>query len=107
MDILASYKVNSILLELEDKYDFHSAPGIGVPGAYTHEQLKVFSAYAKARHIQIVPKLQSIAHVDYILKHERYRHLREEGHVFQYCAVNREAQKLWESMCEELMDCFA
>ena len=105
--ILASSKVNAILLELEDKYDFRSAPGVGVPGAYTFDQLRQLSLYAKQLHIRIVPKLQSIAHADYLLKHDAYRHLRENGHVFQYCAVNPQAQALWEAMCAELMECFA
>lgn len=105
--ILASYKVNALLLELEDKYDFRSAPGVGVAGAYTFEQLRDLSRFARSLHIRIVPKLQSIAHVDYILKHDAYRHLRENGHIFQFCAVNPQAQALWEAMCAELMECFA
>lgn len=106
MDIIASYKVNSILLEIEDKYDYKCAPGIGIAEAYTYDEFRKLSVYAKERHIMIVPKLQSIAHVDYVLKQDRYRHLREPGHVFQYCCTNKEVQELWEAMCDELMDCF-
>lgn len=107
---LAAYKVNAVLLEIEDKYDYRCAPGIGVPGAYTFEQFRELSRLAKDLHISIVPKLQSIAHVDYILKHERYRHLREggpQGHVFQYCPMHPEVEVLWEAMCDELMECFS
>jgi N-acetyl-beta-hexosaminidase len=46
MRILASYKVNSILLEIEDKYDYKAAPGVGCPGAYTYEQMRKLSKYA-------------------------------------------------------------
>lgn len=104
---LAAYKVNAILLELEDKYDYRCAPGIGVEGAYTFEEMREFSQFAKRMHITIIPKLQSIAHVDYILKHERYRHLRENGHVFQFCQTNPEVFSLWAAMCDELLECFA
>ena len=104
---LAAYKVNAILLELEDKYDYRCAPGIGVEGAYTFAELREFSQYAKSLHISVIPKLQSIAHVDYILKHERYRHLRENGHVFQFCQTNPEVFDLWTAMCDELLECFA
>ncbi len=104
---LAAYKVNAILLEIEDKYNFRCAPEIAVPGAYTFEQLRELSVLCKSLHIAVVPKLQSIAHVDYILKHERYRHLRENGHVFQFCPANPEVDTLWRAMCDELMECFA
>ena len=105
--LLASYKINSILLEIEDKYDYRCAPGVGVRGAYTFEEMREISRYAKSMNIMIVPKLQSLAHVDYLLKHARYAKLREDGHPFQYCASNPSAQKLWESMADELMECFA
>lgn len=107
MRILAAYKVNAILLEIEDKYDYKAAPGVGCPGAYTYEQMRKLSKYAKDLHIQIVPKLQCLAHSDYILKHKKYKSLRENNHAYQFCVSNPKAQKLWENMAAELMDCFA
>jgi len=107
---LAAYKINSILFEIEDKYDYRCAPGIAVPGAYTYDEFRELSVLAKSLHIAIVPKLQSIAHVDYILKHEKYSHLREggsQGQVFQFCPMNHEVEELWNNMCDELMECFA
>jgi len=104
---LAAYKVNAILLELEDKYDYRCAPDIAVDGAYTFEEMREFSRFAKSLQITVIPKLQSIAHVDYILKHERYRHLRENGHVFQFCQTNPEVFTLWSAMCDELLESFA
>lgn len=107
---LARYKINAVLLEIENKYAFDCAPDIAVPGAYTYEQLRELSKFAKALHITVVPKLQSIAHVDYILKHARYAHLRENGkngYSFQFCPMNPEVHTLWKAMCTELMECFA
>ncbi len=107
---LAALKVNAVLLEIEDKYDFRCAPGIGVEGAYTFEEMRTLSKYAHDLHITIIPKLQCIAHVDYILKLPAYRHLREngpEGHIFEYCPTNDESQILWNNMCTELLECFA
>lgn len=105
--ILASFKVNAILLEIEDKYDFRCAPEVGCPGAYSYEDLRRISQTAAALHIMIVPKLQCLAHADYVLKHKRYQHLREDGFSFEYCSCNPEAQKLWSEMAVELMQCFA
>jgi len=104
---LAAYKINAVLLELEDKYDYRCAPGVGVEGAYTFAEMREFSKFAKSLNIMIVPKLQSIAHVDYILKHDRYKHLRENDHVFQFCPSNPEVHTLWTAMCDELLECFA
>ena len=107
LEILASYKVNAILLELEDKYDYKCAPGIGCSTAFSFEEMRKISRYAADLHIMIVPKLQCIAHVDYMLKQPQYRDLRENEHCYQFCCSNTKVDKLWNRMADELMECFA
>lgn len=104
---LSKYKVNLVLLELEDKYQYRNTPGVGVAGAYSFEQLRILSRHAAALGITVVPKLQCLGHVDYILKHSRYRHLREAEHPYQYCPHSDEAFALWKAMAGELMECFS
>lgn len=104
---LAYYKVNLVLLELEDKYDYRCAPEVGVPGAYTFEQLRTLSRHAAALGIEIIPKVQCFAHVDYLLKIPRYRHLREGDHPYQYCPRNDEVFALWRAMATEVMEALA
>jgi len=105
--ILSHARINVVLLEVEDKYDYACAPEVGVPGAYTAEQFRRLSDLAHTLSIQIVPKLQCLGHVDYMLRHERYRHLREDGHPFQFCPRNEEGMELWRNMANELCDCFS
>lgn len=107
LEILASFKINGLLLEIEDKYAYRCAPGFCVPDAYSFEDLREISRRAAELNISIIPKLQCLAHVDYLLVHEGYRELRENGHSFQYCATNPSAQQLWCEMADELMQGFA
>ena len=104
--LLARHRVNAILLEVEDKFAYAGAPEVGVPGAYTAAQFRRLGEVCAAVGIQVIPKLQCLGHVDYLLKHERYRHLRENDHPFQYCPRNEEGMELWRGMARELMDCF-
>lgn len=103
--LLARYKVNTILLELEDKFNYVSAPGVGISTAYSPTQLKTLNDLGAAMHVQIIPKIQCLAHVDYLLKLPRYAHLRENGHPYQFCPQNPEVHKLWRAMAGEVMDC--
>jgi len=103
--LLARYKINLILLELEDKFQFASAPGVGVATAYTPAQLRRLGSLAAALGVQIVPKVQCLAHVDYLLKHPRYAALRENGHPYQFCMRNPRVRALWRGMAQEVMDC--
>jgi hexosaminidase len=74
---LADYKINILLWEWEDKFAYASHPEIGAPGAFTMEQMQEFTRYARKYHIQLVPLVQGLGHVSYILKWPRHAHLRE------------------------------
>lgn len=69
-------------------------PEVAVGNAYTTEELKTVREYAKALFITVIPKVQCLAHVDYLLKHKAYAHLKENNHPYQYCTRNKEAFKL-------------
>ncbi|NIA28754.1 MAG: family 20 glycosylhydrolase [Actinobacteria bacterium] len=74
---LADYKINMLIWEWEDKFAYKSHPEIGAPGAFTMQEMQEFTRYAQRFHIQIVPLVQGLGHVSYILKWPQNAHLRE------------------------------
>jgi len=74
---LAGYKINTLIWEWEDKFAYESHPEVGAPGAFTKEQMQEFTRYARKYHIQLVPLVQGLGHVSFILKHPENKHLRE------------------------------
>ncbi len=74
---LAHYKVNMLVWEWEDKFAYESHPEVGAPGAFTKEDVQEFTRFAAQHHVQLVPLIQGLGHVSYILKHSKWRHLRE------------------------------
>ena len=74
---LARYKVNMLIWEWEDKFAYQSHPIIGAPGAFTKDEMQEFTSYARRYHIQIVPLVQGLGHVSFILKHRDFWPLRE------------------------------
>ncbi len=83
LDWAARFKANMIGLELEDKFAYPSHPVIGAPGAFTAAQLQEIVDYGLARHIQVVPEIQSPAHLAYVLKHPEFASLRADGNNYQ------------------------
>lgn len=77
MDRLVSYKINGVILELEDKLDY-SRSSIGSEDAWSIDEWKELSLYAKARNIEISPLVQGLGHASFILKHDEYKHLRDD-----------------------------
>lgn len=78
MDKLASYKVNAIILEAEDKIEYARQPKVGSEDALSISKWKKLSEYAKARNIEISPLIQGLGHASFVLKHEQYKELRDD-----------------------------
>jgi N-acetyl-beta-hexosaminidase len=75
LDWSARFKVNTIGFELEDKFEYPTNPVIGAPGAFTVAELQEIVDYGLQRFIQVVPQIQSPAHMAYVLKHPQFAHL--------------------------------
>lgn len=103
LDWAARFKINRIGFELEDKFEYPSHPVIGAPGAFTTEQLQELVDYGLERHIQIIPNIQSPAHMAYVLKHPQFAHLRADGNNYQACLCDEESYQLIFSMYEDVI----
>ncbi len=87
---LAYYKVNMLVWEWEDKFAYPSHPEIGAPGAFTMEEMQELTRYARQYHIQIVPLVQGLGHVSFILKWPQHKHLREiEASNWEFCPLKQ------------------
>ena len=78
MDRLAKHKINAVILEFEDKVKYKSQPVIGSEDAWTVEDWRGLSEYAKERNIEISPLVQGLGHASFILKHDEYKQLRDD-----------------------------
>jgi hexosaminidase len=78
MDQLASYKVNAIIAEVEDKLAYERQPLVGSEDALSIEEWKKLSDYAMERNIEISPLVQGLGHASFILKHDEYKDLRDD-----------------------------
>ncbi len=87
---LSRYKVNMLVWEWEDKFAYPSHPEIGAPGAFTMNEMQELTRFAQQYHIQIVPLVQGLGHVSYILKWPRYKNLREvESSNWEFCPLKQ------------------
>ncbi len=103
LDWSARFKVNRIGFELEDKFEYPSHPVIGAPGAYTTAEMQEIVRYALERFIQVVPQIQSPAHMGYVLKHPQFAALRSDGSNYQSCMCDPAVNELIFSMYEDVI----
>lgn len=69
IDKLATYKINGVIWEIEDKLRFIRRPEVGAPNALSKQEIQAICRYAKERYIEISPLIQGLGHATYILKH--------------------------------------
>jgi hexosaminidase len=102
---LSRYKVNMLVWEWEDKFAYPSHPEIGAPGAFTMKEMQEFTRYAKQYHIQIVPLVQGLGHVSFILKWPQYKQLREIGSSnWEFCPLKEGSYALLFDLWKDAMD---
>ncbi|MFC1565147.1 family 20 glycosylhydrolase [candidate division KSB1 bacterium] len=78
IDKLASYKVNAIIAEMEDKIEYKHRPLLGASDALSISEWNELSDYAEERNIEISPLIQGLGHASFVLKHEKYYGLRDD-----------------------------
>ena len=77
IDELASLKVNGIIIEFEDKLGYQKRPIVAAPDSYSISWWKSLSDYADKRNIKISPLIQGLGHASFILKHKKFKGLRD------------------------------
>lgn len=102
---LARYKINMLVWEWEDKFEYPSHPEIGAPGAFTMEEMQEITRYAQKYHVQVVPLVQGLGHVSFILKWPQYNDLREIGASnWEFCPLKEGSYELLFDLWEDAIE---
>ena len=99
------FKLNTILVEYGPRFPFKSHPSIGEADALTPEEIQQLNAEADALGIRIIPLQQSLAHLEYALKHEHLSHLRERREKRNLmCPRDPQSLELFKSLAGEVIE---
>ena len=102
---LARYKINMLLWEWEDNFEYPSHPEIGAPGAFTMQEMQEITRYARKYHVQLVPLVQGLGHVSFILKWPQHSHLREiPASNWEFCPLKEGSYELLFDLWEDAIE---
>ncbi|HZY37714.1 MAG TPA: beta-N-acetylhexosaminidase [Mucilaginibacter sp.] len=80
--------INTLIMEWEGTYPFEKHPLIPNRYAYSRQEVISFVKYCNGLGIDVIPLQQSFGHVEYILRNDRYKDLREDQKDFsQVCPL--------------------
>ncbi len=87
--------INTLIMEWEGTYPFEKHPLIPNRYAYTKAEIVGFVKYCNSLGIDVIPLQQSFGHVEYILRNEKYKDLREDQKDYsQVCPLQTKQDSL-------------
>lgn len=99
---MAAYKLNTLVIEHEDKLPRARKDLCHPTDALTPEQHRRLLEVARENFIDIIPLQQSFGHLEYVLKLPEYQHLREIPEApGEMCPLREGAYELAASLLEE------
>ncbi len=88
---VAGAGMNVLMIEWEGSYPFRDHAIVSNEFAYTRDEVESFLEECCGLGVEVIPLQQCFGHVEYILRHERYAHLRESPKdLCQLCPGKRE-----------------
>ncbi len=105
---LAEFKVNAVLAEYEDYVRLDRHPALAVPGALTKSQVKDWIAAARDYNLTVIPLVQTLGHLQYVLRQPAYSHLQEKpGNPAEACCTHPDTWPLIRDFLDEIMELHA
>ncbi len=103
--VLRSFGYNMIQLYTEDTYEVDGEPCFGyMRGRYTKDEMKDIVNYCDSIGVEVIPCIQTLAHLNQIFRHDEYKKIRDTGDIL--LAGDERTYALIENMFKTLRECF-
>ncbi len=106
LDFLARWKANQYYFYSEDSIELKGFPLLNPEGRFTQDQVRSIIAYARQRHIDVVPCLELYGHQHDLFRVERYSSLSDLAHGTEFDPRNPQVMKLLANWIHQLAQLF-
>ena len=105
IDKLVLMGYNCLMLYTEDTWEVNGEPLFGyLRGRYSKEELKEIDEYAFERGVEVIPCIQTLAHLERIFQYPEYKEINDIDNVL--LVDDERTYKLIENMFETCAECF-
>ncbi len=105
IDLLEKMDYNFLMLYTEDTYEVNNQPYFGHQrGRYSKEELKEIVAYGNDHHVELIPCIQTLAHLNALMRWPQYAALKDCHDILR--AGDDAVYELIEDMFATLNECF-
>jgi hypothetical protein len=107
VDRCVRLKLNVLMLYVEHTFRWRRHPRIGADAdGLEAETLRALDAYAAARHVELVPNLQSLGHMEHVLRLPEYEHLAETEQRWTLACADPRSEELLRDLYDEFLPNF-
>jgi len=107
VDLCVRLKLNVLMLYVEHTFRWRRHPAIGADAwGLEAETLRALDAYAAERHVELVPNLQSLGHMEHVLKLPAYAELAETDARWTLACADPRSYELLRDLYEEYVPNF-
>jgi hexosaminidase len=106
IDFLARWKGNQYYFYSELSIELHGYPLVNPNGRYSQDQVRRIIAYARERHVDVVPCLEFYGHLHDLFRLERYANLAPLSHGTEINPVNPITQKILADWAQQMVALF-
>ncbi len=107
VDFMVGMKLNLLMLYTEHVFQFRRHPLIGRDASpMSASELRELDGYAAERHVELVPTLQSLGHMQHILRHPRYAGLAESEKKWSISPALEESYAFLDELYSEYLGNF-
>lgn len=102
---LSELKINAVLVEYEDYIKLNCRPDIAIEEALTRDEVRAWIEAAKAYNVHVIPLVQTLGHLQYVLEKPQYAYLRERPDVISdACPSHPDTWALVKDFLDEIID---
>lgn len=107
LDLAGRLKLNTVLMEFGPRFPFQKHSKIAAPNALTRDEVKDLVSHAHDLGITPIPLLQSLGHLEYLLRHEEYTDICEDpAKRTQMCPIDPKSIRVWTELAEDMLELF-
>ena len=106
LDLLARYKGNQYFFYSEANLQLDGYPLLNPQARFTKDQVQQIIAYARQRHIDIVPAVELYGHLHDLFRIEKYSSLADFPHGGEFNPTNPKVQALLQDWISQISELF-
>ncbi|RXG56871.1 Hexosaminidase D [Armadillidium vulgare] len=103
--LISSWGATGVLIEYEDSLPYSgNLTQLQSPYAFTVKQINQIQSICKENNLEVIPLVQTFGHLEFVLKHDEFRHLREmDLYPNALCPFHPDALELVLSLIDSVM----